>query len=38
MVQQCVMIVSQEAFEQGPLSFSEFARNIRREGIEIAAA
>ena len=32
-----VVIVSQEAFEQGPLSLSEFARNIRREGVEIAA-
>lgn len=32
-----VVIVSQEAFEQGPLSQSEFARNVRREGVEIAA-
>jgi hypothetical protein len=32
-----VVIVSQEAFEQGPLSASEFARTIRREGVEIAA-
>jgi len=32
-----VVIVSQEAFEQGPLSASAFARNVRREGIEIAA-
>jgi len=32
-----VVIVSQEAFEQGPLSVSQFARNVRREGIEIAA-
>ncbi len=32
-----VVIVSQEAFEQGPLSVSQFARNIRREGVEIAA-
>ncbi len=32
-----VVIVSQEAFEQGPLSLSGFARNVRREGIEIAA-
>lgn len=32
-----VVIVSEEAFEQGPLSLSGFARNIRREGIEIAA-
>ena len=32
-----VVIVSQEAFEQGPLSLSEFARTIRKEGIEIAA-
>ncbi|MBN2315352.1 MAG: nucleotidyltransferase domain-containing protein [Sedimentisphaerales bacterium] len=32
-----VVVVSQEAFEQGPLSVSQFARNIRREGVEIAA-
>jgi len=32
-----VVVVSQEAFEKGPLSVSQFARNIRREGIEIAA-
>lgn len=32
-----VVIVSQEAFEHGPLSLSGFARNVRREGIEIAA-
>jgi len=32
-----VVIVSQEAFEQGPLSLSEFARTVRREGVEIAA-
>jgi uncharacterized protein len=32
-----VVIVSQEAFEQGPLSASEFAQNVRHEGIEIAA-
>jgi hypothetical protein len=32
-----VVIVSQEAFEQGPLSVSQFARNVRKEGIEIAA-
>ena len=32
-----VAIVSQEAFETGPLSASAYARNIRREGIEIAA-
>ena len=32
-----VVIVSQEAFERGPLSASEFARTVRREGIEIAA-
>lgn len=32
-----VVIVSQEAFEQGPLSLSQFARNVRREGVEIAA-
>ena len=31
------VIVSQEAFEQGPLSVSQFARNVRREGVEIAA-
>jgi predicted nucleotidyltransferase len=32
-----VVIVSQEAFERGPLSLSGFARTIRQEGIEIAA-
>lgn len=32
-----VVIVSQEAFEHGPLSQSEFAETIRREGVEIAA-
>ena len=32
-----VAIVSQEAFESGPLSVSLYAENIRREGIEIAA-
>jgi predicted nucleotidyltransferase len=32
-----VVIVSQEAFEHGPLSLSDFARNVRREGVEIAA-
>jgi len=32
-----VAIVSQEAFETGPLSASAYARNIRREGIEVAA-
>ncbi len=32
-----VVIVSDEAFEQGPLSRSGFARNVRQEGIEIAA-
>ena len=32
-----VVIVSEEAFERGPLSLSEFARNIRREGVEIVA-
>jgi len=32
-----VVIVSQEAFEHGPLSASGFARTIRREGVEIAA-
>lgn len=31
-----VVIVSQEAFERGPLSLSEFVRRVRREGIEIA--
>ena len=30
-------IVSQEAFERGPLSVSEYAQSVRREGIEIAA-
>ena len=32
-----VAIVSQEAFENGPLSVSAYAQSIRREGIEIAA-
>ena len=32
-----VMVVSEEAFEHGPLSASAFASNVRREGIEIAA-
>ena len=32
-----VVIVSQEAFEHGPLAASLFARNIRKEGVEIAA-
>jgi predicted nucleotidyltransferase len=32
-----VVVVSQEAFEHGPLSHSGFASNVRREGIEIAA-
>ncbi len=32
-----VVIVSQEAFERGPLSASEFARTVRRDGVEIAA-
>ena len=32
-----VVIVSEETFEHGPLSLSGFARNVRREGIEIAA-
>ncbi|MEN6336357.1 MAG: nucleotidyltransferase domain-containing protein [Phycisphaerales bacterium] len=32
-----VVIVSQEAFERGPLSLSGFAQNVRREGVEIAA-
>jgi uncharacterized protein len=30
-------IVSQEAFEAGPLSVSQYARHVRREGIEVAA-
>jgi predicted nucleotidyltransferase len=32
-----VAIVSEEAFEHGPLSASAFARTVRREGMEIAA-
>lgn len=32
-----VVIVSEEAFERGPLSVSAFAQTIRREGVEIAA-
>lgn len=32
-----VVIVAQEAFENGPLSVSEYAQNVRREGIEVAA-
>jgi predicted nucleotidyltransferase len=32
-----VAIVSEEAFEHGPLSVSEFARTIRREGVEMTA-
>jgi len=32
-----VTVVSQEAFESGPLSVSLYAENVRREGIEIAA-
>ncbi|HUT47419.1 MAG TPA: nucleotidyltransferase domain-containing protein [Sedimentisphaerales bacterium] len=32
-----VAVVSQEAFETGPLSVSLYAENVRREGIEIAA-
>jgi len=32
-----VVVVSQEAFEEGPLSVSQFARNVRREGVEVAA-
>lgn len=32
-----VVIVSEEAFERGPLSLSGFIQNVRREGIEIAA-
>jgi len=31
------VIVSEEAFERGPLSLSAFAQNVRREGVEIAA-
>ncbi len=31
------VIVSQEDFEQGPLSLSGFAQNVRREGVEISA-
>lgn len=32
-----VAIVSEEAFETGPLSVSLYAENVRSEGIEIAA-
>lgn len=32
-----VVVVSREAFEDGPLSVTAFARNVRREGIEVAA-
>jgi predicted nucleotidyltransferase len=32
-----VAIVSQEAFETGPLSVSLYAQNVRSQGIEIAA-
>lgn len=32
-----VTMVSREAFESGPLSCSEYARHVRREGVEIAA-
>jgi predicted nucleotidyltransferase len=32
-----VVIVTQQAFERGPLSVSAFARNVRREGVEITA-
>jgi predicted nucleotidyltransferase len=32
-----VAVVSQEAFEAGPLSVSGYAQNVRNEGIEIAA-
>jgi uncharacterized protein len=32
-----VVIVSEEAFERGPLSLSGFVQSVRREGIEIAA-
>jgi predicted nucleotidyltransferase len=32
-----VVIVSEEDFERGPLSLSGFARNVRQEGVEIAA-
>ena len=31
------VVVSEEAFERGPLSLSAFARNVRHEGMEIAA-
>jgi predicted nucleotidyltransferase len=32
-----VVVVSQETFEHEPMSLTAFARNVRREGIEIAA-
>ena len=32
-----VIVVSESEFHQGPLSVSSLARNIEREGIEIAA-
>ena len=32
-----VVIVREADFERGPLSLSGFARNVRQEGIEIAA-
>ena len=32
-----VFVVGAEAFERGPLSVSQYAQNIRREGVEIAA-
>lgn len=32
-----VAIVSEDAFERGPLSLTAFARNVRRQGMEIAA-
>lgn len=32
-----VVLVSQEAFEEGPLSVFAYAQDVRREGIEIAA-
>jgi predicted nucleotidyltransferase len=32
-----VIVVSEEAFERGPLSQSAFARTIRRGGVEAAA-
>ncbi len=32
-----VAVVSQDALESGPLSVSEYARNVREEGVEITA-